>query len=90
MFLFKRSRRHPVAPDLPTPEPNDDPILIDAEGLAKILMVTVRHVRRMDAGGDLPAPIRLGRLVRWRRDEILKWLAADCPDRMKWKVMRRK
>jgi predicted DNA-binding transcriptional regulator AlpA len=27
----------------------------------------------------MPAPVRLGGLVRWRRQELLDWLAAGCP-----------
>ena len=34
------------------------------------------HVERLNASGRLgPRPVRLGRLVRWRRDELEAWVA---------------
>lgn len=35
----------------------------------------------MDAGGEMPRPIRKGRKVLWRLDEIRRWVEAGCPDR---------
>ena len=56
----------------------------DARGLSRALGVSLRHVRRLDAAGRLPSPIRLGRAVRWLVREIESWLAAGCPDRQSW------
>ena len=32
--------------------------------------------------------VRLGRSVRWRRDELLAWLEAGCPARDRWEALR--
>jgi excisionase family DNA binding protein len=66
-----------------------DRLLIDADELARLLGVSVRHVRRMDAGGEIPRAVRLGRSVRWRRDEIIAWIVAGVPDRDRWETLRR-
>ena len=52
-----------------------------ARQLAEYLAVSLRHVRRMDADGLLPEPLRLGRCVRWLKTTIDAWLAAGCPCR---------
>lgn len=60
----------------------DDPadgVLISAEELARMLNVSLRTVRRLVAARHAPAPIRLGTCVRWRRGEVLAWIAAGCP-----------
>lgn len=36
-------------------------------------------VRRMAADGRLPKAIRVGRLSRWRREEIEQWIKDGCP-----------
>lgn len=52
-----------------------DPVLLSAAAVARMLSVSVRHVWRLRDAGDLPCPIRLGRLVRWRKAAIERWLA---------------
>jgi predicted DNA-binding transcriptional regulator AlpA len=64
-------------------------VLLDAKALARMLSCSVRHLRRLDALGDLPAPLRLGKLVRWRADEVRDWIAAGCPDRARWQALTR-
>ena len=53
----------------------------DARQLAKVLSVSLRHIRRMDASGRLPKAVRLGRSKRWLVDTIRTWLLAGCPPR---------
>lgn len=64
-------------------------LAVSATELATCLGVSLRHVRRLDALGKLPEPIRLGRSVRWPVAEIDAWLAAGAPDRHKWNAMRK-
>lgn len=45
---------------------------------------------RFLSAGKIPAPVRIGRAVRWRRDELNAWLMADCPPRAKWEAMRKR
>lgn len=52
--------------------------LLDVKAVAALLDCSPRHVYRMADGGQLPRPVRLGALVRWRRQELLDWLASGC------------
>ncbi len=69
-------------------EPNtngcDDPRLLTAGDLAKRLRVSLRQVRKLHSEALLPAPVKLGRSVRWRLSEIGEWIQANCPDRKAW------
>ena len=62
------------------------PLLVDASVLAALLNVSQRHVHRMDALGQVPSPIRLGRSVRWSAEEIKAWVAAGAPPRSRWNL----
>lgn len=81
----------PLRPD-PTPLARKrrplSPLVVDARRLAKLLCCGLRTVRTLDAGGKLPAPIRIGGRVVWRLDEIRAWLAAGAPDRETWAAIR--
>ena len=63
-------------------------IAIDATALAGLLGLSVRTIRRLDASGKLPQPVKIGGAVRWRREEIDAWLEAGCPDRDEWGAIR--
>jgi len=63
-------------------------LLIDATGLAKLLGLSLRTVRRLDCSGKLPRPVRIGGAVRWRVEEVTAWLDADCPGREQWQTLR--
>ncbi len=62
---------------LPAPPPAEQELLTTHE-LARMLGVTTRRVWLLRGTGDLPAPIRLGPLVRWRRAAVERWLS-ECP-----------
>lgn len=53
--------------------------LIDVVAVALMLSVSQRHVRRLADQGAMPRPMKLGALVRWRRDDIVKWISDGCP-----------
>ena len=48
--------------------------LLDVREVARRLSISPRTVWTQAARGDLPAPIRIGRLSRWRWDTILRWI----------------
>ena len=64
-------------------------LALPAGELASLLGVSLRHIRRMDASGKLPRPVRLGHSVRWLAAEIEAWLVAGAPGRKTWQQMRR-
>jgi len=55
------------------------PELLDVRAVAAMLDCSQRHVYRLADAGRLPAPVKLGALARWRRDELKDWLDAGCP-----------
>lgn len=73
-------------PPLPEDLLDSGPLLMSAIDVARELKASLRTVRRLDDAGKLPLPVRVGRLVRWRRDELARWIAAGCPDRREWQA----
>ncbi len=44
--------------------------LLDAKQVAQRLSVSVKTVRRLLDKGELPAPVKIGRLLRWKEADI--------------------
>jgi len=64
----------------PQSPPADSPAkLLDVKAVAELLDCSTRHVYRLSDAGRLPAPVKLGTLVRWPRAAIEDWIAAGCP-----------
>jgi predicted DNA-binding transcriptional regulator AlpA len=61
--------------------------LLDMSEMAAMLKMGPRTLWRFRDSGRLPAPVALGRCIRWRRGDIERWVAAGCPDvrRTGWK-----
>ena len=78
----------PPADERPTPAPTLEPWLLDANDLAKLLRLSLRSIRKLDRAGKLPKPLRVGRAVRWKFDEIRAWVSAGAPDRQTWARLR--
>ncbi len=73
-----------IAPNLPHNDDPKEPKLLTVRSLAKCLAVSVRTAHRMNREGLIPAPLRIGRSVRWREDEISAWLPCGGPRRDVW------
>jgi excisionase family DNA binding protein len=54
-------------------------VLLDVRAVAALLGCSTRHVYRLADASRMPAPVRIGALVRWRRTDIESWLDARCP-----------
>lgn len=68
---------------------NNASALIGVPEVAEMLGIAERTVRRLKDTGRTPKPITLGRrLLRWRREEIERWIDAGCPTRGEWESMR--
>lgn len=61
--------------------PHVEPLLVDVKALARMLSTSVRSVWRMNSGGKLPRPVRVGRSVRWNVETIREWIRQCCPNR---------
>lgn len=57
---------------------NTQPVMHDVKTLAAMLSCSTRHLRRLRDSGRMPAPVRLGSLLRWRVAEIEAWVAGGC------------
>ena len=55
------------------------PTLLDVEAVARMLGCSPRHVYRLADAGRMPAPLKLGALVRWNRAAIEAWIEQGCP-----------
>jgi excisionase family DNA binding protein len=53
--------------------------LLTTAEVAEMLGAGQRSVWRWAHSGVMPAPVRIGAAVRFRRDEILDWIAEGCP-----------
>ena len=56
-----------------------EPLLVTARQVAAMMQISTRTLWRLCSGQKLPAPLRIGGAVRWRLEEIRKWIAAGCP-----------
>lgn len=61
------------------PIKSSEAALLDVKQVAGLLNCSARHVYRLSDGGNMPRPIKLGRLVRWNVQELEQWIAAGCP-----------
>jgi predicted DNA-binding transcriptional regulator AlpA len=61
------------------------PALMTSVDLAGELQISERTIRRLEITGKIgPRPVNIGRAVRYRREEIARWIEAGCPDRGTW------
>ncbi len=63
-------------------------MLMNVQDVARELRVSSRHIWAMLSKGAIPAPLRAGRAVRWRRDDIERWIAAGMPARQAFEAQR--
>ncbi len=60
------------------------PALLDAEQAAWFCgMSRAAWYKRLSAG-QVPRPVKIGSLARWRKDELAAWIGVGCPPRDKW------
>ncbi len=49
--------------------------LLDVQSLASVLACSRRTIYRLISSGTLPRPLKVGRLCRWREEDIDAWLS---------------
>ena len=64
------------------------PLLLRAFQAAALCNTSLRTWRTWDMSGKIPQPIRVGRKIFWRPEELKAWIAAGCPDRLTWEATR--
>jgi len=55
------------------------PVLLTIRELAAILKISQRSIWRLVSNGKLIQPLHVGGSIRWRQDEVLKWIEQGCP-----------
>lgn len=53
--------------------------LLRIEDVCALLRTTKRSVYRLADAGKMPFGLKLNGMRRWRRAELMDWLAASCP-----------
>lgn len=70
---------------IPTPPTTCEAgLLLSAADVGKLLGCGRSTVYRLLHAGALPRPVNLGNVQRWRRMEIVAWIAAGCPPAVRW------
>ena len=67
---------------------DEEQLALTATELATRLGISRAHVWKLLSLGRLPAPVRLGRAVRWDKRVIDAWLAAGAPSAAQWERMK--
>jgi len=66
-------------------------ISLAAADAAALLGISESHFYSLHKTGRLgPLPVRMGRAVRWSRQELIDWFNVGSPSRNRWQVLRRK
>lgn len=54
------------------------PSLVDVNWVADVVGCSTRTIRRLNDLGWMPRQLKVGRLSRWREDEITAWINDGC------------
>lgn len=57
-----------------TVSPDRGPALLTAQDVADRLKISLRHVYNLVSAGDLPPPLKFGRVSRWREADLASYL----------------
>src|SRR4051812_18491269 len=60
------------------------PQLLSAPAAARLCGMSTASWHRLRARDGTPRPVRIAGMVRYRRAELLEWIAAGLPDRATW------
>ncbi len=59
-----------------------DAEMVTVSDVATLLQCGERTVHRMIETKTIPAPARIGRLIRWPKARLMQWIAEGCPPSM--------
>ncbi len=71
-------------PERPLKNNEQCPLLVTKHEVANMLGVSIRTIQNRSRDGQMPKPIRLGQLSRFRKQEIIDWINAGCPHKDDW------
>ena len=81
-----------VAPVVRPPSPAEapPPLLVGATEACRLLSIGKSLFFALKSSGRLPAPVHLGRCVRWDRATLIAWCNAGCPSAERFEALSRK
>ena len=59
------------------------PPLLDVQIVASVCYCSPRHIYRLADSDRMPRPLKIGSLVRWRKEDIRQWIEDGCPSTRK-------
>lgn len=59
--------------------PDERSGLVDVREVARLASCSPRHVFRLVKRGMIPPPVKVGRLTRFQRELIERWISEGCP-----------
>lgn len=79
-----------VSASRPRPEARTvSALAVEALQAARLCGVSRATWYSLRKAGRIPRPVRLGRRVLWRIDELREWMAAGCPPCSRWDAMKK-
>jgi len=67
--------------------PSEPPLLVGRVEAARLCGVSPASWDRLSAAGKNPGALKLGGRVLWRRTDLLRWIAFDCPNRKAFETL---
>jgi len=66
------------------PSDEESSLLVDTREAAKLLNLCGKTLYSMEKDERMPRSIKIGRAVRWNREELRAWVNAGCPSVDEW------
>ncbi len=70
-------------------EHNADSWLLTAEQAWILCNLSKSAWYKARARGRIPDPVKIGGALRWRREELERWIESGCPTKEAWEKMKR-
>ena len=64
-------------PDCELYETTKSSSMYSTDDLAVLFNCSTRHIRRLVFRGNFPRPLKVGRLSRWPRNDVRRWLTKN-------------
>ncbi len=60
--------------------------LLTVKDVAARLRISARQIWKLSSSGRMPAPVRVSSSVRWRAEDIARWVEMGCPSRERFEA----
>lgn len=52
--------------------------LLNVKAVSELMSCSERTVHRLSDSGGMPAPLKIGRMIRWSRCSLMEWIQGGC------------